>query len=326
MSDASTSCTFAGIDIAKEQLQLCILRGDVRQDLLISHDPAGMDLLIDCCRKSSVDLIVVEATGGLERSLMAALIQAQLNVVLINPRQGRDFAKALGLLAKTDRIDAFGLARFAQRIQPKPRPNPSESQASLSDLVNRRNQLILMRTAELNRRQQARINKVRDNIKKVIRFLDRQIDELDEQIGQLIGADPDLNVAGKIIDSAPGIGSITARALVAHLPEIGSLNRRQIASLAGLAPFNHDSGKLKGKRSIFGGRTAARTCLYLATLAATRFNPAIKRMYQRLLANGKLKMVALTACMRKLLTILNVMVKTKTDWDESKIADRKSVV
>jgi transposase len=308
---------FAGIDVAKEQLQLCILRGDARQDLVVSYDDAGMALLIDACRAAPTQLIVLEATGGLERAIVAALISAQLPVAVVNPRQARDFAKALGLLAKTDRIDAFGLARFAQRIQPAPRPQPSENQASLSDLVARRNQLVAMRAAESNRRQQARLNKVRDNIKKVIRFLDRQIQELDEQIGKLIEADPDLDVASRVIDSAPGIGPVTAHALVAHLPEIGKLNRRQIASLAGLAPFNHDSGKLHGKRSIFGGRIAARTCLYLATLAATRFNPSIKRMYQRLLAAGKLKMVALTACMRKLLTILNVMVKNNSYWDQT---------
>lgn len=315
-----SSCTFAGIDVSKDKSDLCLLIGDKRQDLPVSHDPAGIQELIDVCKARNVVLLVLEATGGYQRKLAAALVAAGLGTVVVNPRQARDFARALGLLAKTDKIDAFALARFAQLVQPAPRPKPAENQVELADLVARRNQLLSMRTAELNRLQQASVRKILDSIKKVIALLDEQIAELDEQIGRFIEADPDLHATSIIVDSAPGIGTITAQALVVHLPELGKLNRQQIAALAGLAPFNHDSGTLKGTRRIWGGRSAARTSLYMATLTAIRYNDPIRRMYQRLLAAGKKKMVALVACMRKLLTILNCMVRTRTLWNENQIA------
>jgi transposase len=312
--------TFAGVDVSKDRLQLCLLCGDRRRDLSVAYDDAGLRQLADACRSAGVVLVVLEGSGGYQRRCAAALLDAGLRVVVINPRQARDFARALGLLAKSDPIDAFALARFAQLVRPEPRPRPTPGQSELADLLARRGQLLAMRTAEANRLQQATLNRVRDGIKKVIRLLDRQVQDLDEEIGRRVEADPDLKLAADVVRSAPGVGTTTARALVVHLPELGRLGRGGIAALAGLAPYDDDSGQSSGARHIRGGRAPARTCLFMATLCATRFNPAIKAMYERLLAAGKRKMVALTACMRKFLTILNAMVRHGTTWDDTKWA------
>lgn len=306
---------FVGVDVSKDALDDCLLSGADRQAGHWANDASGIAQCVEVYRRRQVQLIVVEATGGLERPLVAALAEAKLPVAVINPRQARDFAKAGGLLAKTDAIDAYALALFAQRMQPEPRPIPAENQAELADLTARRRQLIAMRTAELNRLHQARNAAVTKSVQALIQALDQQLDDIDQQIGKLIEADKQLNRKADILDSAPGIGPTTARILVAELPELGKLNRQQIGALAGLAPVNHDSGRLRGARHIRGGRANVRTCLYMATLTAIRSNPTIQVFYRRLVTAGKLKKVALIAAMRKLLIILNTMIRTEREWD-----------
>ena len=305
---------FVGVDIAKEQFQSCLLDGTSRLDHNYAYDQAGIQQFVQELASRSICLIVMEATGGLEKRLCVALADAGLPVVVVNPRQVRDFAKAMGILAKTDPLDAFVIGRFAQAIQPRQHPQPSPQQRELNELVARRRQLLGMRTAELNRQQQASLPKVKKSIQKLIAVLDRQIQGLEEQISDQISSDDSWKLNAEIIDSVPGMGEVSAQVLLAEMPELGRLNRQQVASLAGLAPFNHDSGKLRGKRSIWGGRAEVRSCLYMATLSAIRFNPVIRCFYDRLLAAGKKKMVAFVAAMRKLLTIINTMIRNQEFW------------
>lgn len=305
---------FVGVDIAKEQFQSCLLDGTSRLDCNCAYDQAGIQQFVQELASRSICLIVMEATGGLEKRLCVALADAGLPVVVVNPRQVRDFAKAMGILAKTDPLDAFVIGRFAQAIQPRQHPQPSPQQRELNELVARRRQLLGMRTAELNRQQQASLPKVKKSIQKLIAVLDRQIHGLEQQISDQINADDSWKLNLQIIDSVPGMGEVSAQVLLAEMPELGRLNRQQVASLAGLAPFNHDSGKLRGTRSIWGGRAEVRSCLYMATLSAIRFNPVIRCFYDRLLAAGKKKMVAFVAAMRKLLTIINTMIRNQEFW------------
>lgn len=303
-----------GVDVAKEQFQICILDDTSRLDHNYAYDQAGIQQFVQELASRPIRLIVMEATGGLEKRLCVALADAGLPVVVVNPRQVRDFAKALGILAKTDPIDAFVIGRFAQAIQPRQHPQPTPQQRELNELVARRRQLLGMRTAELNRQQQASLPKVKKSIQKLIAVLDRQILGLEQQISDQINSDDSWKLNVQIIDSVPGMGEVSSQVLLAEMPELGRLNRQQVASLAGLAPFNHDSGKLRGVRSIWGGRAEVRSCLYMATLSAIRFNPVIQRFYDRLLAAGKKKMVAFVAAMRKLLTIINTMIRNQEFW------------
>jgi transposase len=259
----------------------------------------------------------VEATGKLEIGLVAALATAQLPAVVVNPRQTRDFARGLGRLAKTDRIDAFVLARFAESVHPEPRVLPSEQQQAMQELVTRQRQLVEMRVAESNRLSRTRTTRVRRNLQIHLDWLDQQIRDLDQQIRELITQSPLWREKDQLLQTVPGVGPKMSSMLVAHLPELGRLNRHQIASLVGLAPFNRDSGKWKGKRFIGGGRSHVRCTLYMSSLVASRHNPAIQALRQRLQSRGKPFKVVLTACMRKLLTILNAMVKYGTPWDRA---------
>jgi transposase len=261
---------------------------------------------------------VLEATGGLERAATAALATAGLPVVVVNPRQARDFARAIGQLAKTDALDARALAHFADVIRPTPRPLPDAQTQELRALLGRRQQLIVMRTAEQNRLA-GTSGRLQTDIEAHITWLNERLATLDDDIETLLRASPLWRENDDLLQSAPGIGPVCARTLLLELPELGTLNRRQIAALVGVAPLNRDSGTLRGRRTIWGGRAHVRTVLYMGTLVATRYNPRIKAFYERLLAAGKVKKVALTACMHKFLTILNAMLKPRTPWQAQEV-------
>lgn len=316
---------FVGIDLAKNTFQAAAHPDDPadnprwRFNASFTYNAAGINDLLGRLAKLQVNLIVMEATGGLERKLSAELVEAGYAVSVINPRQARDFAKALGTLAKTDRVDADLLAQLARILKPKVRALPSAQQLRLKDMVARRRQLLHMHVQEDNRSQQATLKEVSKSIKHLITLLDKEIAAIEKQITQLIDGDTDWKNKAQVLESAPGIGAGTAHALLAELPEIGTLTRRQVCSLAGLAPHAFESGKFKGESHIWGGRASVRTSLFMGTLAATRHNPVIKVFYDRLVAQGKKKLVALTASMRKLLTILNAMVRKNVKWNHPEI-------
>jgi transposase len=310
---------FVGIDLAKESFQAAThFEADATRggfNASFTHDAAGIASLLERLATFDVQLVVMEATGGLERKLAAELAGASFAIAVINPRQARDFAKALGRFTKTDKVDAAILAQLAAVLRPHARPLPGAEQLRLQDLAARRRQLVHMRTQELNRAQQATLKDVQKSIKHLISALDREIAKVEKQVADLIDANADWKRKADLMDSVKGIGPDTAHAILAELPEIGTLTKRQVTSLAGLAPHAFESGQFKGKSKIWGGRAAVRSALFMGTLAATTCNPAIKRFYDRLLAQGKKKMVALTACMRKMLTILNAMVRDGVMWN-----------
>lgn len=306
----------AGLDISKAQLDLGFWPAQAPASY--SYDKDGLAELISRLREAKVSLVVLEATGGLEIRVAAELSAGGVPVAVVNPRQVRDFARGVGKLAKNDRIDAIVLARFGHAVKPPVRPLPSEEQRRLGELVSRRRQLVEMHTAELNRMGRASSKTVLKSHKDLLKAIDRQIEELDEQIRDAVKQSPAWMAKAELYDSVPGIGEQTACALVAELPELGTLNRGQITALAGLAPYDNDSGARRGKRSIRGGRAAVRAALYMATLTATWCNPVIEAYYKKLRKAGKLHKVAMVACMRKLLTILNVMAATNSAWNPAK--------
>ena len=302
---------YVGIDVAKDWLDVAAQPGGAHWR--VAHDAAGLADLVARLDGLSPALVVLEASGGYERPALAALAAAGLPVVLINPRQARDFAKATGQLAKTDRLDARALARFAEAVRPPARPIPSTEGQALAATLARRRQLLEMLTAEQHRRRTA-LPPVRAQLDAHIAWLKAAVKEIDGDLERQIGADPAWQERAELLRSAPGVGPVLAVTLLAELPELGRLDRREIAKLVGVAPLADDSGKRRGKRTIWGGRATVRCTLYMATVAATRFNPVIRDFYQRLQANGKPKMVALVACMRKLLTLLNAMLRHGTAW------------
>jgi len=308
---------FIGIDVAKADLFVA-REGIAGSKNYPNTDRGHRDLIKDLeGTGSAIERIVVEATGGYERRLVTALGSRGLPVVVVNPRQVRDFAKATGQLAKTDKIDAHVLAAFGSRVKPDLRPLDTEEQEELRDFLLRHEQLIQMLVAEKSRLLQAEGGSrqtLRRKIKSHIRFLEREIELLDSDLDDTLKESPLWKENDDILQSTPGVGTRTSRTLLGLMPELGSLNAGQVGKLIGAAPFNRDSGKLRGKRHISGGRSRVRAVLYMATLVATRFNPVVKAWYQRLLAAGKPKKVALVACMRKLLVVLNAMIKTKTRW------------
>jgi transposase len=307
------SPVYIGIDVAKAEIALAVRpTGDTWSCPVTDGD---LSHLVTRLQTYAPTLIVLEATGGYEVPVVSALAAAGLPVVVVNPRQVRDFAKALGILAKTDALDAAVLAHFGERVQPAVRPLPDEALQALTALVARRRQLVDMLVAERLRRAQMRDAAVRRDISQHIHWLERRLTQTTKDIGRLLETTPAWRVTDNLLQSVPGIGPGTAAVLIAELPELGQLSRRQIAALVGVAPFNCDSGTLAGARHIWGGRTTVRAALYMATLVATRFNPVIRRFYLRLLTAGKRKKVALVAAMRKLLTILNAMVKHQQPWD-----------
>jgi transposase len=314
---ASPQPAFAGVDVGKASLQLAISFGDGRfLEKTCPNTPDGRAALVALCASHRARLVVLEATGGLELDIAAELAHEQISVSVITPAQSRAFAKALNQQAKTDAIDAKLLAAFACRLNPAPSQIPSETQRNLREIAARRRQLIGQLVGEKNRSQQARDARVKKSIDASLAFLESQLADIDGHLGELIATDPELLASVERLDSVPAIGPATATHLLVACPELGSLNRQQIASLAGLAPFNHDSGSMTGQRAIKGGREDMRTCLYMATVSAIRCNPMIKAFYDELVARGKKKMVALIAAMRKLLIILNSMQRQKKTWTE----------
>jgi transposase len=299
--------SFVGIDVAKNSFQAAALPGNANSSF--AYDASGIKALLDWLNTLQVELIVLEATGGYQRRLVAALAAAGLPVVVANPRQIRDFAKVRNILAKTDRIDAGLIADFAQTIRPQLRPLPSQNDQRLRDLVARRGQLVAMNTSEQNRLAQCSDKLLAKAIGRHIHTLEREIKKIEALIEKTLAACPDSKAKVDELKKHTGLGEVNAVSLVAAMPEIGALNRRQIASLAGLAPFASDSGTFQGKRRIWGGRAAARATLYMITMTLLRWDEAIKSFHQKLLEKGKKKKVALAAVMRKVLVQLNAKVR-----------------
>src|SRR6059058_5413255 len=296
---------FVGMDISKAQLDL-VLRPEGQ--FSAPNNEAGFVQVLERLRAVSPTLVVLEATGGLEIPLTGVLTAAGVPVVVVNPRQVRDFAKATGRLAKTDVLDAQTLAHFAEVMRPEPRPLPDEQTQTLAAILARRRQLVEMLTAEKNRLGSAR-KAVRKSLRTHITWLEREFAQTDRDLAQAIRESPVWREKEELLRSTPGVGPVLTTTLLANLPELGTLTGKQIAALVGVAPLNRDSGTLRGKRTVWGGRAQVRTTLYMGAIVAARFNPVLRMFYQRLRAAGKAKKVALTACMRKLLIILNAMMK-----------------
>ena len=303
---------FVGIDVAKATLDVAVR--PLGEQWRVTNTEAEIGGLVARLNALHPQVIVLEATGGYEHAVVAALAAAQCPVVVANPRQVRDFAKSTGQLAKTDAIDADILAFFAERIQPTPRPLPNAAAQALDALLTRRRQLVQMLTAEKNRLGQAR-SPIRRSLREHIRWLERQLDRVDRELDTTIQASPVWRAKDNLLQSTPGVGPVLSRTLLGELPELGALSHKEITALVGVAPFARDSGTLRGKRIVWGGRAPVRAVLYMGALVAARHNPVIRTFYLRLLQRGKPKKVALTACMRKLLTILNAMVRTNTPWE-----------
>ena len=301
-----------GIDVSKAALDLWLYPSG--RNWRVEHSPAGMKALAEELASVQPAVVVVEATGGLEISLAVVLGAAGLPVTVVNPRQVRDFARATGRLAKTDKLDAQVLAQFGAAVQPPVRPLPEEARRELRALVTRRQQLLEMITAEKNRMRQTTPG-VRQRIQANVIWLQAQLKELDRDQGDFMRSSPLWREEAELLQSVPGVGPIVTATLIARMPELGSLNSKEVAALVGVAPFNRDSGTLRGKRTVWGGREPLRTALYMATLVATRYNPVLREFYQRLCAAGKPKKVALTACLRKLMVILNSMIKYRRPWN-----------
>ncbi len=312
MEQPPSSPSFVGIDISKDRLDVHVLPS--KQAFALARNGEGHDPLAAELRGLAPALIVLEATGGFELTVAAALAGAGLPLAVVNPRQIRDFARATGRLAKTDALDAAIIALFAERIRPEPRPVAEAEAQALAELVGRRRQLIEMIGMEANRRRQARAPKVRRTLEATLKTLEAQLAELDQEIDDMVRKSPAWRAADDLLTTVPGIGNVTARTLIAELPELGQLDRRRIAALVGVAPINRDSGLMRGHRTIAGGRTAVRNVLFMATLTAVRWNPIIKAHYAQLIARGRPKMVAIVACMRRLLGILNAIIRTKSEW------------
>ena len=302
---------YAGIDVAKAQLDVAVRPTDGRWGFC--HDPAGIRELVSRLKVLEPVMVVLEATGGLEVPLVTALATEAVPVVVVNPRQVRDFARATGKLAKTDTLDAEVLAHFAEVVRPPVRPLRDTETQVLNSLVARRHQVKMMLASERNRLGTASVA-VRPSIKAHIAWLEQELSDLDEGLRQTLRQSPVWREKDDLLRTVPGVGEQVSLVLLAYLPELGTLNRQQIASLVGVAPFNRDSGTLRGKRTTWGGRARVRAALYMGALVATRHNPVIRDFYQRLLTSGKPKKVALTACMRKLLVILNSMLKHRSPW------------
>ncbi len=300
-----------GIDVGKEKLDVNLVGQKKVKEW--ANTQGGREKLSQWIKKQEPKLVVLEASGGYEAALVSELVELEVAVAVVNPTRVRAFAKAEGLLAKTDQIDARMIARFGALMKPKAQARRDLAQLELNQWVTRRRQVVEIMVGEKNRVQTAPEG-IKADIKRHIEWLQAEIKSLEELINQAIAHNPTWRETARRLATTPGVGALTASTLVADLPELGQLNRQKIAALAGLAPFNRDSGKRRGKRHIFGGRASIRGVLYMATLSAIRHNPVIKAFYQRLLDNGKLKKVALTACMRKLLVILNTMVKSEQDW------------
>jgi transposase len=310
-----STAVFVGIDISQARLDVALRPGT---PFSVSHDEPGIAAVVVHLQELAPTLIVLEATGALETALTSALVEAAFPVVVANPRQIRDFAKAAGHLAKTDRLDAQILAHFAEVMRPTPRPLPDAEARALAALWARRRQLVEMLTAEKNRLLTAPTT-IRKSLRAHITWLERELARTDADLAEAIQRSPVWREKEQLLRSVPGVGPVLISTLLAHLPELGTLTQKQIAALVGVAPFNRDSGTLRGKRTVWGGRAHVRAVLYMNAIVAARFNPVIRTFYQRLCRAGKAKKVALTACMRKLVIILNAMLKHRTPWQQTEV-------
>ena len=318
MSNTNPIRHVVGIDVSKRTLDVCLLPADAfhgGESFTLSNDQEGIDELLSRLAKpgASPELVVLEATGRYERLAATSIAAAGIAVAVINPRQARDFAKATGRLAKTDSIDAFVLARFASAIGPSPSVIPDEEAQFLQHILARRRQILSMLTAENNRLQMAP-TALRKRIRAHIKWLEKELSRTDAPLDEAIEGSSVFKENEALLKSVPGVGPVLARPLLAELPELGELSHKRLCALVGVAPFNRDSGQSRGKREVWGGRAPVRAALYMGTLVATRYNPVIREFYERLLAAGKPKKVALVACMRKLLSILNALMRDRAIW------------
>lgn len=306
---------FAGIDVSEDRLDVHLRPSG--EAFAVARDGPGLEALVGRLRDHAPVLVVLEAAGGFEATVAAALAAARLPLAVVNPAQIRAFARATGRLAKTDRLDAGAIARFAEAIRPGPRPVPDAEAAALAELVARRRRVVEMIGMEGNRRRQARNPRVPRGVERTLAALQGALGELDEEIRNNVRGAPAWREAEDLLTTVPGIGPITARTLIAELPELGAIDRRRVAALVGVAPLNRDSGASRGHRAIAGGRSGVRNTLHMAALTAVRWNPAIRAAYERLRARGTTPKAALVAAMRKLLTVLNAMLRSKTPWQSA---------
>jgi len=308
-----------GIDVSKRTLDVCILREDALEgeSFAVTNDQEGVEEILSRLAEkpgASVELAVMEATGRYERLAATMLAASSISVAIVNPRQARDFAKAIGQLAKTDKIDAFVLARFARAVEPRASVIPDEEAQALQGILARRRQLIEMLVSEGNRLQMTSVKALAKRIRAHVQWLEKEIERIDSDLDRAIEDNAAFKANEALLRSVPGVGRVLSRTLLAELPELGTISHRRLCALVGVAPFNRDSGKMRGKREVWGGRAPVRATLYMAALVATRHNPAIKEFYGRLLEAGKPKKVALVACMRKLLSILNALMRDRAIW------------
>ena len=306
---------FVGIDVSKDRLDVHVRPSG--ESFAVSRDGAGIADLAERLRVARPTLVVLEATGGFEVTVAAGLAGAGLPLAVVNPAQIRAFARAVGQLAKTDRLDAEIIARFADQVRPEPRPVADEDARALAELVARRRQVVEMIGMESNRRRQARSDRVRKGVDRVLTALQAELADLDRDLDDQIKGSPAWRAAEDLLTSVPGIGPITARTLIAELPELGRIDRRRLAALVGVAPVNRDSGAMRGHRAIAGGRADVRNVLFMAALAAIRHNPVIKDLYDRLRQRGRPAKTALVAAIRKLLTILNAIIRDQRPWQSA---------
>ena len=307
-----TPTLYVGIDVSKATLDVAIL--PMGRHFAVSNDEAGIDELLGGFEDLKPTLVVLEASGGYERAVAAAIAASGIAVCVLNPRQTRDFARATGKLAKTDALDAKALARFAEAVRPEPRALPDEEAEEFSAILARRRQIVQMMTAEKNRLGVATSKAVARRIEAHVRWLEKELSRTDRDLDEAIEGSPAFKENEALLRSVPGVGPVLCRTLLAELPELGSLAPRELSALVGVAPLNRDSGTLRGRRAVWGGRARVREALYMGALVATRYNPHIKGFYERLVAAGKPKKVALVACMRKLLVILNALLRDRTPW------------
>jgi transposase len=315
MERSPVAPTFVGIDVAKDRLDVHLRPSDAT--FALGRDGAALETLVEQLIALTPALVVLEATGGFEVTVAGVLAAAGLPLVVVNPRQIRDFARATGRLAKTDRLDAEAIARFAEAVRPAPRPVPDAAAQALGELVARRRQLVEMITSEGQRRRQARNPRLARRLEAHLTWLQKELATLEADLDHTVRGTPAWRAAEDLLASVPGIGKTSARTLIAELPELGRLDRRKIAALVGVAPINRDSGAFRGRRMVMGGRASVRTALYMPTLAAIRHNPLLQAFYQRLIKRGRPPKVAITACMRKLLVILNAILRDQTSWQSA---------
>lgn len=303
---------YVGVDVAKDSMEVTVHEG--KEHWAYANDENGLTKFLAKMKRLSPALIVLEATGGYEITIAGELQSRGFPVAVVNPRHIRDFAKSLGILAKTDYLDAKVIARYAATVQPSPRVLPDEESQRLGAIIMSRRQIVGMLTAEKNRLQQA-APAVRERIKQHIDWLKEELDDINKELKHLVEDNPEWKEKSEIMQSIPGVGPNLAITLLSDFPELGNLNRKQIAALGGVAPFNRDSGTLRGKRAVWGGREVVRSATYMSTFVAIRFNPLLKSFFERLIVAGKPYKVAMVACMRKLLCILNAMLKNRTSWN-----------